>query len=277
MRRLLALSLLCAAVSLPAGAQVPKGEVMGSASVHTPTSAVNVVQQARVVLPPGVAGDKSFSGLWRDVPAQAARRVPVVVFLHGSSGLGLKAIGEWQDWLATLGIASVAPDSFALPERITYKSPVAKETYERIHALRLSEADLALQAVRAAPWADPQRVVLAGTSEGATAVARHPATGLSGRMVFSWSCESNYFVEKPATAIPPEQPVLNVMSTTDPFFSPSNAWIGNPSAKGHCGDALKEHKRAAIVLVPDAPHTLINLPAARHAAAGFLAEVFGRP
>ena len=31
-------------------------------------------------------------------------RAPVVVFLHGSSGLGLKAIGEWQLWLADLGI-----------------------------------------------------------------------------------------------------------------------------------------------------------------------------
>jgi hypothetical protein len=57
-------------------------------------------------------------------------RVPVVVFLHGSSGLGLKAIGEWQQWLATLGVASIAPDSFALPDRLTYTSPVGKDVYE---------------------------------------------------------------------------------------------------------------------------------------------------
>ena len=39
---------------------------------------------------------------------------------------------------------------------------------------------------------------------------------------------------------------------------------------GHCGAALKDNPRAAVVLVPDAPHTLLNLPAARVATAGFL-------
>lgn len=260
-----------------ASAQVPKGEVQGSAFVHTPASAIGVVQQARVVLPAGVAGERMFIGAWRDLPVHAARRAPVVVFMHGSSGLGLKAIGEWQEWLAGLGIASVAPDSFSLPDRITYKSPVPKEVYERLHAMRLTEITLAVQALRAAPWADPARLVLAGTSEGATAVARYAGPEFAARMIFSWSCESNYFVERPDNALAPEQPVLNVISTTDPFFSPSNPWLGNSSAKGHCADALSGHKRATIVLIPAAPHTLINLPPARHAVAGFLKDLLTQP
>ena len=40
---------------------------------------------------------------------------------------------------------------------------------------------------------------------------------------------------------------LNVMSSTDPYFSPSNRWLGNDQAKGHCGDALKDHKQAAAL------------------------------
>lgn len=77
----------------------------------------------------------------------------------------------------------------------------------------------------------------------------------------------------PALSPPIDQPVLNVMSSTDVFFSPSNTWLGNGAAKGYCGDALKDHKQAVMVLIPGAPHTLLNLPAARNATAGFVRDV----
>lgn len=264
--------LLLLAATLQSAAQAPAGEVKGQAVRHTAESAVGVVQQARVVLPAVVTGGAVYTGLWKDAPREAKARVPVVVFLHGSSGLALPAIAEWQAWLAARGIASMAPDSFALPDRLTYKSPIPKAVYEQIHALRASEIVLAAQAVRDAPWADPARLILAGTSEGATAVARHGGEEFAGRMLFAWSCEPNYFVEQSGHVFPARQPVLNVISATDPFFSPSNAWLGNPAARGHCGEALKDHKRATITLIPGAPHTLLNLPAARAAAAGFLED-----
>jgi dienelactone hydrolase len=251
----------------------PAGEVKGSQWMHTPESARGVIQTAALVLPARATGAALYAGTVRDAPREIRQRVPVVVFLHGSSGLGLKAIGEWQLWLAEQGVASLAPNSFALPDRITYQSPVGKEVYEKIHALRLSEIGLAVQALAGMPWADTSRLVLAGTSEGATSVARHTGTEFAGRILYSWSCENNYFVQQHGTALPSDRPVLNVMSSTDPYFSPSNRWLGNDQAKGHCGDALKDHKQAAIVLIPGAPHTLLNLPQARHATAGFLADL----
>jgi hypothetical protein len=127
--------------------------------------------------------------------------------------------------------------------------------------------------LRSTDWADSSRMVLAGTSEGAVAVARYAGAEFAGRIIYSWSCEDNYFVEKHDTAVLPQQPMLNVISATDPFFSPSNSWLGNSGAKGHCGTALKEHKAASVVLIPGAPHTLINLAPARHATAGFLRDV----
>jgi hypothetical protein len=80
-------------------------------------------------------------------------------------------------------------------------------------------------------------------------------------------------VEAHQTAVTPERPVLNVISATDPFFSRANAWLGQPAAAGHCGLALKDQPRASVVLIPGAPHTLLNLPAARQVVAGFLQEV----
>lgn len=274
-------ALACAVALLAACAQtppaspqppVPVGEIKGAAIVHTAASSTGVVQRAAVVLPASVTGGAIYVGTLANAPKDTRARVPVVVFLHGSSGLELKAIGEWQLWLASLGVASIAPDSFALPDRVTYKSPVGKDVYEKIHALRASEIPLALQAVRTAPWADMSRLVLAGTSEGGPAVARYSGNEFVGRMLYSWSCENNYFVQDHRTAAQ-ALPVLNVMSSTDVFFSPSNSWLGSSTAKGYCGDALKDNKQATIVLIPGAPHTLLNLPAARNATAGFVRDL----
>ena len=254
-------------------AQAPAGETKGLALEHTAASSQAVIERAAVVLPAKATGAGVFTGLWKDAPTTVRERVPMVVFMHGSSGLGLKAIGEWQQWLAEQGIASVAPDSFALPDRLTYKSPISPDIYERIHALRLSEVSLATQALRQAPWADPQRWVLAGTREGAAAVARYQGQEFLGRIVFSWSCENNYFVRSHGTALPDDKPVLNIISSTDPYFSPANSWLGNPTAAGHCAAALRNNKQASIVLIPGAPHTVLNLPATRQPVAAFLRDV----
>ena len=272
MKATLSIALLLAATQAWCQAPAPQGEIKGQAIVHTPESARAAMANGALVLPSAATGGAVFTGAFKDAPRETRARVPVVVFLHGSSGLGLKAIGEWQQWLATMGIASFAPDSFALPGRVTYTSPVGKDFYEKIHALRGSEITLAVQALKDAPWADPRRMVLAGTSEGATAVARYAGDAFATRMIFSWSCEDNYFVETHRTAVRPEQPVLNVISATDPFFSRSNAWLGQPAAVGHCAAAFKDHPKASIVLIPGAPHTLLNLPAARQVVAGYLQD-----
>jgi dienelactone hydrolase len=261
------------ATAAPPAPAIPKGEVMGKAVVHTPASAKAVMDQAAVVLPAAITGGAIFTGSLKDTPAQTRGKAPVVVFMHGSSGLSLKAIGEWQQWLATQGVASIAPDSFALPDRLTYKSPVEKSIYEQIHALRASEIKLAVDALKSLPWADTSRLVLAGTSEGAPAVARYTGNEFAGRILYSWSCENNYFVTAHQSALPQDKPVLNVMSSTDVFFSPSNTWLGNPTALGHCGQALKDNKLASIVLIPGAPHTLMNLPQARNATAAFFRDL----
>ena len=270
-----AFKLACLLGSTCAAAQTatPVGEIKGDAWVHTTVSLAASVEQADVCLPAAATGSKAYLGKFKDMPAVRGGRVPVVVFLHGSSGLGLKAIGEWQQWLCSLGYASVAPDSFALAGHVTYKSPIDKDSYEKILALRASEIRPTLDALRGQSWADTGRLVLAGTSEGAVPVARYEGTEFAARMLFAWSCETNYFVKQPLNAFEPNKPVLNIISASDPFFSKANAWLGNADAQGHCGAALVGHAKASVLLVPNAPHTLLNLPAARNATAGFLAQL----
>lgn len=254
----------------------PAGSYTGNASVHTADSLRAAIQGGQLVLPAQVTGGAVFAGLFKDAPAVQGVRVPVIVFMHGSSGTKLPAILQWQRWLAEQGYASLAPDSMGLPDRIVYKSPIDKDTYERIHALRSSEINPAVDALRAQPWADMQRLVLAGTSEGSVPVARHDGAAFVAKIMYAWSCETNYFVTSPQSRFEVNKPVLNIISNTDPFFSKSNHWLGNPDAQGHCGAALKDNKHAAVLLIPDAPHTLFTLPAALHSTAGFLAYVFNK-
>jgi hypothetical protein len=92
--------------------------------------------------------------------------------------------------------------------------------------------------------------------------------------MFAWSCEDNYFVTAHKTAIPDDQPTLNIISSTDPYFSPSNTWLGNAQAIGHCGALLKSNKKASIVLIPGGPHTVLTFPQAKGPVQSFLTDLF---
>ena len=257
-----------------ASAQTPKGEIKAGPLVHTAESSAGVVNEAQVAFPASLVQGTIYLGPLKDAPKLSSAKVPVVIFMHGSSGLGLKAIGEWQQWLASLGIASIAPNSFALKDRMTYSSPIDKETYEKLHAFRATEIDITLKALQQMSWADKSKVVLSGTSEGSVPVARYTGKEFAGRIMFAWSCEDNYFVTAHKTAIPDDQPTLNIISSTDPYFSPSNTWVGNAQAIGHCGAALKSNKKASVVLIPGAPHTVLTFSQAKGPVQSFLTDLF---
>ena len=91
----------------------------GDAYSHTSESARKGIAQAQIALPKNVTGGDIYVGLFKDAPKTQAK-APVVVFLHGSSGINNKiGLDKWQEWLAKEGIASFMFDSMALENRIT--------------------------------------------------------------------------------------------------------------------------------------------------------------
>lgn len=264
---------LCLSISA-SNAQTPKGEIKAGPLVHTQASMQALIDEAQVALPSLLTNKDIYVGPMKSAPQLSNAKVPVVLFMHGSSGLGLKAIADWQLWLASFGVASIAPNSFALKDRLTYTSPIDKETYEKLHAFRASEIDITLKALQKMPWVDGRKIVLAGTSEGSVPVARYTGKEFAGRILFAWSCEDNYFVKSHQTSIPDDQPTLNIISSTDPYFSPSNSWLGNAQGVGHCGAALKNNQKASIVLIPGGPHTVLTFPQAKGPVQGFLTDLF---
>jgi len=234
------------------------------------------VLKASVTLPAGVAGSSMFQGTFDTLPAVANQcecPVPVVVFMHGSSGLNDK-IRAQQGWLTgALGVATIAPDSFAVAGRPTYTSPAPLDVYERVHALRQAEIRHLLEVLASQRWADRTRMLLAGTSEGAVAAARWPGGEFAGRIIYAWSCEDNYFVDGARNGFGPKDAVLNIISADDPFFSPQSPLNQGVAVAGHGAAAVCGNPNAQVVLIPGAPHTLFDLPAARALTAEFVRSV----
>lgn len=250
------------------------GKLSGNVTVHTPETLAKTWNEALLVLPQGKNKAPVMTTPSRDCPCG---RSPVVLFSHGSSGI-TAAIREFAEWLATtLGIATVIPDSTKTENRLTYSSPVARDAYEKIHAMRSAELLHAAVQLESSAWFDG-RYIVAGTSEGGVAAARFRATeGLtpeSGKIIFSWSCEPNYFVQTPGNVFGPNEPVLSVMSLNDKYFGTGNSYLDNPNAYGYPHEALKDNACASLVLLPEAPHTLLNLAQTHGAVSAFITRVF---
>lgn len=226
--------------------------------------------QAEVSLPPLAGGEVWFGQLaaLAEPPAQPPR--PLLLFLHGSSGLN-EQTQSYQRWLSSeLGLATLAPDSFARAARPRYQSPATREEYEAVHRLRLDEIRAALAALPRLPWVDASRLLLAGSSEGAVAVARWRGAEFLGRLIYSWPCEDNYFVDRADNGFERDCPILNILSGHDPYFSADSPLNRGLPVLGHSGRALRDAPRAKLFILPHAPHTLYNLPTARAHARRFL-------
>lgn len=244
------------------------GKLSGTADKHTADSLKASFENAWFAAARG-----AFEGKLSDAPENLPA-APILLFAHGSSGIGapLKAFARF---VSSLGWSFLAPDSFVFPDRITYSSPVSRENYERVHAMRSQELDYAARHLDEAPGFSG-RYAVAGTSEGGVAAARFTAPEgrrESGRILFSWPAEDNYHVVSHQTHIPDDVPVLNIMSAEDKYFSRANPWLANPDALGHAGRTLAHHPQTSILLIPGAPHTLFALPQTESAVRAFLVRI----
>ncbi|WP_316167395.1 MULTISPECIES: hypothetical protein [unclassified Bradyrhizobium] len=265
----MAAAFLCATAALAAD---KPGDTRGTVLEPSPANLALTWSGANLVLPATLAGGRRWEGRAEDAP-DVIGIAPLVIVMHGSSGVA-PAVKEFQAWLADeLGVASVAPDSLAIPDRLTYTSPVDVATYEHVHALRLAELENALKASRDWSWVDRLRIVLAGTSEGAVAVGRYAGKDVAARLIFSWSCEDNYFVTAPGLGIGPSEPVLNAISARDPYFSAANPWNKDRAVTGSCAAALKDDAKAEVMVIDADVHTILNRPEVHERSARFLRGV----
>lgn len=209
-------------------------------------------------------GERSFEGyreLHEPWPDAAARRIkpgirwPVVVFLHGCNGYGFYTQPVAEHYMA-LGAVVVAPDSMKRPGRIAMCGS-GNMAYRA--NLRKEEARYAAERLAALPWVDPERIVLAGQSEGGNSVAAYSGGQFAAHIITGVSCRHN----GGAVSAPAGTPVLAIKGADDTTYPDGRCAVGRTVGGSRS------------IVFPDRGHQVLTSPEAREAIETFLGECCG--
>jgi dienelactone hydrolase len=179
---------------------------------------------------------------------------PVVVFLHGCGGP--RSARTFQGF----GAIVVAPNSFAGGASCkTDAAAIAKLLTDRY-------ADVAFAAgqLKAAAWADPAKLVLAGYSNGGQTTATYAGDEFKARIIVAWTCNNPRAPSQ--NGVKGKGPVLAVLGTADDFYKK----IG---ISGDCGDALAKREGSRSVLIKGGTHEILDHAETRAAVSAFLPAV----
>lgn len=199
---------------------------------------------------------------------------PTVIFLHGSAGLGPWSASR-LDLLAREGYAVIAPASFARRKYPRSSRPETREgnLYRPTIVMRLNDLAHAVRKAKALPWVDGGRMAVVGLSEGGITAAVFrggPGESVRARIIEGWTCH-NAWSEYRGMNAPPDEPVLALVGTEDPWFRPDGP---NPSTHGDCGPFLDPSNGSRSVVYGEPPlsgeHGLLDHEEPRRLALGFL-------
>lgn len=182
-------------------------------------------------------------------------RHPVIVFLHGCGG------PRDPEPLLDLGAIVVEPDSFAGGLRCTMNRK------SLVQLLKARHADIAYAAgqLKAAAWADPDKLILAGFSNGAQAAATYPGGEFMARIIIAWTCNNPHAPDQ--NGVRGMGPVLALLGTADEHYRR----IG---FTGDCGAAVAERPDPSrSIRIPGGGHEIFTHPTTRKALAAFVPAV----
>ena len=180
---------------------------------------------------------------------------PVIVFLHGCGGL--KQPRPFLD----LGAIVVAPNSFA--GGVACK-PDAKYMAQFVKA-RHADVSYAVNQVKAAAWADQNKILLAGFSNGGQTAATYPGGEFKARVIVAWTCNNPRVPEQ--NGVRGSGPILAVLGTADEFYKK----IG---ISGNCAEAVKGRGEGSqSILIQGGSHEILDHATTREAVAKFIPAV----
>jgi dienelactone hydrolase len=238
--------------------------------------------RAVVVLPPLDAPEPLVTRMGsREMAARLGQRpagskLPVVVYLHGCTGIGNL---DLLRWVAEAGFAVVAPDSFARNWRPLQCDPETRTGGYNlfVYDLRLAEIAYAVDQLWQAPWADRGRMALLGSSEGAVAAALYRGDEFRGRVIAQWTCSGAPHVE--GIAAPAEEPILALVGGEDPWYAANPGLDCGQFLEGRrldCGQFLEGRPLSTAKVIEGAglpDHEVLADPAVQELVAEFLLEV----
>ncbi len=191
-------------------------------------------------------------------------RQPVVLYLHGCTGIGNFTFFET---LASAGYIVIAPDSMARRFR-----PLQCEPESRIggfnlfvYDFRQAEIGYALERLSQLEAVDADNLYLVGTSEGGVAAALYHGDEFRARVIAQWTCTGVPRVR--GIAAPLETPILAIVRADDPWYDSTRA----PDQEGDCGAFMHNRPRSrSIVLERGEGHDVFADPNSVRLILGFL-------
>ena len=212
---------------------------------------------ARVYLP-------GQSGTTTPERIQVARPMPVVIYLHGCSGIVYEN-QAWGSLLAQQGFIVILPDSMARRNEMNCDPKTKKSgKFPQAHAMRQEEIRYAARRINEAPWWDKRNLFLMGHSEGGVAAARTKLPDFSGIIISGWRCTHGKNPQFDGIFAPLETPVLTVEWSRDDWQT--------DATKGSCSDKFTGRSQAQQLLLPGSGHNIYDQATARDAVARFLRE-----
>ena len=139
--------------------------------------------------------------------------------------------------------------------------------------MRREEVECVMSRFAGLPFVDQRFIVLAGVSEGAVTAGIWPSHAITARMAMAWNCEPGYFVEHANMGGNPDQtPFLNLMGYADNFFGPHAELSERYNVAGHGAEALKDFKRAKVIIYPTAGHRILEHAETQYDVVHFLEQ-----
>jgi len=157
---------------------------------------------------------------------------PVVIYLHGCTGITPHHDRAWAKELADNGYMVIMPDSLARDGRIPDCDPRIKGpigAFPQAHSYRQEEIGYSLEKIKQSKWADKRNVFIMGHSEGGIATARSAYADVSGIVISGWTCTHKINPKFDGIHSPKSIPVLAVAWIQDPWRQ------GKPN-EGVCSD-----------------------------------------
>jgi dienelactone hydrolase len=180
---------------------------------------------------------------------------PVIVFMHGCGG------PRTPQAFLNLGAIVVAPNSFAGGAQCQRDA----RHMAQLVAARHGEIAYATAQLRAVPWADPGKLVLAGFSNGAQTAATYAGGEFRARVVVAWTCNNHRAPDQ--NGVKGSGPVLALLGTADEFYRS----IG---LSGDCGSAATGRGGPSrSVLIQGGGHEILEHATTRAEVAQFIPTV----
>ena len=170
---------------------------------------------------------------WTEVAARHIKpgsKTPAVLVMHGCSGM-FPSPNAYRVFFVERGFALLEPNSYARPGHACETSPLQH---------RMEDMAYAVEKIRELPWVDQDRVVLMGISQGGRIVARWDKPGFAAHIILANNCDDG------EPQAPAGTPVLAVVGEKDEYY------------KGSSCKVLKQHEASRSIVIPDAPHGIID-------------------